>query len=143
MKTWVIVASATRARLFETSGPRKPLEEILDLSNPEERLLTQEIESDKPGRVFDRVGGQRHATQTAVDAKEQVAVRFAKAVVERLASGRYEKRFDALYVVAPPHFLGLLRDQMSVPLSETVKGEVVKDLTREDAAEIQSQLARL
>jgi protein required for attachment to host cells len=143
MKTWVVVASAARARVFEAAGRRQPLQEILDLVNPEDRLQQQDLESDRPGRAFDRLGGQRHAMQTAVDPKQQAASRFAKRLGEQLQADLHAKRFEALCVVAPPHFLGLLREHMSDGVRRVVKGELTKDFTREDAAAVQAQVADL
>jgi len=143
MKTWVIVASAARARIFEGAGVQTPLREVSDLVNPDDRLHAQELKSDKPGRAFDIHGGHRHAVETPVDPKEQAAIRFAKDVVETLEAGLNEGRFDALYLIASPHFLGLLREHIGGPLAGTVKGDVVKDLTREDPDAIQAHIADL
>jgi protein required for attachment to host cells len=143
MKTWVVVASAARARIFEVNGRREPLHEIKDLVNPEDRLQSQALKSDKPGRAFDHMGGQRHAVGTAVDPKEQVAIRFAKQVAEQLDSDRNQGRFEALCVVAPPHFLGLLRGHMGNGLTRTVTGEVINDLTQQDIRSVQEHVAHL
>ncbi len=143
MKTWVLVASAARARFFEVNGRNEPLHELKDLVNPEDRLQAQALKSDKPGRAFDRMGGQRHAMGTAVDPKEQVAIRFAKQVAEQLDADHHSKRFDALCVVAPPHFLGLLRGHMGNDLARTVKGEVNNDLTRQDLQSVRDHVAHL
>jgi protein required for attachment to host cells len=143
MKTWVVVASAARARFFESNGKQGALQELKDMLNPEDRLLSQELKSDKPGRAFDHMGGQRHAVGTAVDPKEQEAIRFAKEVVGELDAERHHNRFDQLCLVASPHFLGLLRDQMREPLARRVKGEVINDLTREDANSVHQHVAHL
>jgi protein required for attachment to host cells len=143
MKTWVVVASAARARFFEANGRREPLQELKDLVNPEDRLRAQALKTDKPGRAFDHLGGQRHSVGTAVDPKEQIAIRFAKQVADQLDADHYNKRFDALCVVAPPHFLGLLRDHMGNGLTGTVKGEVVNDLTQQNARSVQDHVAHL
>ncbi len=143
MKTWVVVASAARARFFEVNGRHEPLLEIKDLVNPEDRLQSKALKSDKPGRAFDRMGGQRHAMGTAVDPKEQVAIRFAKQVAEQLDSDRLHGRFDDLCLVAPPHFLGLLRGHMGNDLTRAVTGEVINDLTQQDIGSVQEHVAHL
>jgi len=143
MKTWVVVASAARARIFEANGRCEPLQELKDLVNPEDRLQAQALRADKPGRAFDHLGGQRHAVGTAVDPKEQVAIRFAKQVADQLDSDRHHRRFDTLCVAAPPHFLGLLRGQMPSGLARTVRGEVTSDMTQQDARWVQEHLAHL
>jgi protein required for attachment to host cells len=143
MKIWVVVASAVRARMFEALGRRAPLHEVKDMVNPEDRLQQQEIEADRPGRAFDSMGRHRHAMGSPVDPKEQGAIRFAKEVVDELEAARHAKRFEALCLVASPHFLGLLRERMSDVLGRSVKGDLTKDLTREDAASVQSHVAHL
>jgi protein required for attachment to host cells len=48
-----------------------------------------------------------------------------------------------LIVVAPPHFLGLLRQQMGDALAGAVEHEVTKDLTRENRGALQAHVAEL
>jgi protein required for attachment to host cells len=76
-------------------------------------------------------------------APKQAAIRFAKEVVDELEAARHAKRFEAFCVAASPHFLGLLRERMSDALGRSVKGDLPKDLTREDAASVQSYVAHL
>jgi protein required for attachment to host cells len=143
MTTWVLVASAARARFFESNGRHEPLHELKDLVNPEDRLRSQALKSDRPGRAFDHLGGQRHAMGTAVDPKEQVAIRFAKQVADQLDADHYDKRFNALCVVSPPHFLGLLRHRMGSRLAGTLKGEIAHDLTQQTAQSVRDHVAHL
>jgi protein required for attachment to host cells len=140
MKTWAMVASSARGRLFEQADRRAPFEEVLDLVNPKGPLPRQALETDKPGRAFDSRGGHRHAMEPRVDAKEEAATRFARQLADALQTGLNEHRFEALYLVAPPHFLGLLRRQLSPGLQRSVAGELGKDLTRADAAGITGQV---
>jgi protein required for attachment to host cells len=143
MKTWVVVASAARARIFEADSRREPLREVQDLVNPEDRLQSRALKTDKPGRAFDHLGGQRHSMGTAVNPKEQVAIRFAKQVADQLDSDRLHRRFGTLCVAAPPRFLGLLRGQMGHGLARTVTGEVIHDLTQQDVQSVQRHMAHL
>ncbi|MCG6966930.1 MAG: host attachment protein [Chromatiaceae bacterium] len=143
MNTWVVVASAARARVFEASGRHTPWEEVMDLVNTDDRQMRREFSSDKPGRVVDSSRGQRHTLDAAVDPKEQAAERFAREVVGQLQAGLQDRRFESLCVVAAPHFLGLLRQNMADPLARTVKDELAKDLTREDAGSLHTHVADL
>jgi protein required for attachment to host cells len=143
MKTRVLVASAARARMFDVNGRREPLVVVKELANPEHRLQAQALKSDKPGRAFDRTGGQRHAVGTSVDPKEQIAIRFAKQVMEQLETDRHRSRFDSLCVVAPPHFMGLLREHMGSSLTQMVRGEVINDLTQQETDSVREHVAHL
>lgn len=143
MKTWVVVASAARARVFEIEGRKKPLKELFDLVHPEERLYRRDLKTDKHGRAYDRVGGQRHTVETPVDPKEKENIDFARQLLDRLDRERYAHHFENMYLVSPPHFLGLLRDNMSDGLARTVQGTLIKDLTKQDAASVQDHLVHL
>ena len=92
---------------------------------------------------MDGARGQRHTMDPSVDPKERAATQFAREVVEQLKSGLNGRRFEQLTVVASPHFLGLLREQMDDVLARTVKHEIIKDLTREDATSLPARVAEL
>ena len=141
MTDWIVVASAARTRIFERAGPRSDLCEIEGLTNSEERLHGHEIDSDRPGRAFDSTGEHRHAMEPPVGAKEKLAVDFARTVVDTLETGRTAHRFEHLWIVAPPRFLGRLRTEMGDALSRTVSREIHKDLTPENPGAIAEQLA--
>ena len=143
MVTWVVVASAARARVFELAKRHADAVEVADFLNPEDRIAKREMASDKPGRSFDSLGEQRHVLEKSMDPKELGARRFAKRVVEFVQEGLRNKRFREACVVAGPHFLGLLREQTSTVLSRAIVEEVSKDLTRSDFESIRRHLATL
>jgi protein required for attachment to host cells len=143
MKSWIVVASAARARLFESSARNQPWQELSDLVNTEDRMSRQEFVSDKPGRVVDGARGQRHTMDPSADPKERAADAFAREIVQRLEQGLQQNQLTDVTVVAPPHFLGLLRKHMSEALAGAVKAEVTKDLTREETGALQRHVADL
>lgn len=143
MKTWVVVASAARARLFEVAGRQKPWKEIVDLVNADDRLSRQDFTSDKPGRAVNTARGQHHTMEPTVDPKEWAAGLFARDLAKRLEAGLHERRYERLIIVAPPHFLGLLRQEMGDALAGAVEHEVHKDLTREEGGALQAHVAEL
>jgi len=143
MKTWVMVANATRARLFELTGRHAPLAELQALVWPEARLKGHEIESDRPGRAFSSRGNQRHAMEPGLPPKEEEAMHFAKHLVQLLQQGLDAHRFDELCVVASPHFLGLLRSEMGTVLKRAVTHDLVKDLTMEGPDRIGDEVRAL
>jgi protein required for attachment to host cells len=143
MITWIAVTSGARARIFETRGRLQPLTEISDMVNPEDRLRKKELRNDKPGRATDAHRGQRHTVGMADNPKDQVARDFARSLVERLTQEAHKNHFDRLCVVAPPRFMGMLREQMSAPVRATLAGEITKDLTAEAPARIHEQVAEV
>ncbi|HEX7080032.1 MAG TPA: host attachment protein [Gammaproteobacteria bacterium] len=139
-KDWIAVADKTRCRIFEQSSRHGPLQEIADLVAPATRLKNQDINADRPGQAFDSVGHGRHAMSSSVEPVEQEAIRFAKEIGETLDAARKRKRFDRLYLVAEPRFLGYLRQAFGRPLQESIAAEIDKDWTAQTSNEIRVRL---
>ena len=122
---WVLVADAQRARLLQREKPGgdwvELAEEGLAVENPPTHLQG----ADRPGRVFDSTGHHEAAKQD-----------FAKALLHRLEQAQASGRFERLMLVAPPHFLGLLRAAISPALLHALRGSIDKDLTKATVAEI-------
>jgi protein required for attachment to host cells len=136
MTTWVLVADSSRARLFCADKALGALEERESFAHPEGRSKTQDLTTDRPGRS----SGNGPNMDYDVEPKRQEAMAFAKALSERLRSGRNDGEFDKLYIVAAPTFLGLLRNKLDIHTAQMLVGEVNKDLTRLDPAKIRSHL---
>ncbi len=132
---WVLVADAQRARLLQREKPGgdwvELAEEGLAVENPPTHLQG----ADRPGRVFDSTGQHRHAVETH-DFHEAAKQDFAKALLHRLEQAQASGRFERLMLVAPPHFLGLLRAAISPALLHALRGSIDKDLTKATVAEI-------
>ena len=141
MTTWILVADNSRARFFAAEKAASPLEEIRDLLYPEARLHEGDLATDKPGR--DRNPGTGAHEFGDDSHKQDGADRFALEVCSALESARNEGAFRKLYVVAAPHFLGLLRKHQSSSLRKMVAGEVDKNLTTQHSDAIRKHLPDL
>ena len=75
-----------------------------------------------------------------VDQSEQERIRFAADIAACLSRGRGEKRFDEVILVAPPHFLGLVRKSLDAATSRLVRAEIDKDLSQLADEEIRTRL---
>lgn len=129
MTIWVLVADNSRARLFSTDSRHGALQELQSFVHPDARLHDRELTSDLPGRALGGSGGARHAMEQRVDPKDAQAIRFAEQLIAHLEDGRVHRRFDRLYVIAPPMLLGLLRDRYG-HLAPMIAGEIDKHLTQ-------------
>ncbi|OYV46032.1 MAG: hypothetical protein B7X12_06740 [Halothiobacillus sp. 20-53-49] len=155
MNTWVVVADAARARVFEvtdntgaytgtahapaTSAPAQgALREIEDLSHPASRLHDQDLASDAPGISSVKGMQSKFGMQEIVPPKEEEAIRFAKEVSDRLK--HHLAKFDRLYVIAAPHFLGLLRHDWDKGVQAKIAAELDLDLSTHSAEEIRQHL---
>lgn len=138
---WIVVADASRARLFRAETPHGPLIELEDAAHSASRLQDHELLSDRAGRAVDTQGHHRHGMEAPTDPHDQEAQRFAHELAERLQVHHNAHDFDGLVLVAPPRFLGFLRQALDEQVAKQVLGSVDLDLTRiYDAAEVQSHL---
>lgn len=126
--TWILVAHRAGARLFENKGPGKGLNLVQDIPHPEGKLRNQDIDSDQPGRSFDRFGQGRHALGTEQEPKEHLAVLFAKELAELLDDGRNQHRYQRLVLIAGPDFLGVLRGALNPQITALVTTSLAKNL---------------
>ncbi len=76
---------------------------------------------------------------TSVEPKEQEAIRFAKQVGDHLQAACHADRCKRLLLVADPHFVGLLKEQLG-SLTDVTVTEIVKNLGQYDSREIRSHL---
>jgi protein required for attachment to host cells len=138
--TWVIVADASRARIFEASNTERALHEIETFMHPEGRAQNRELKTDGAGRYFSRAGAQAHTGGPSVDPAQHEMELFAKRLGEYLDKACGENRFEALYVVAPPKLLGLLRKNLSKTTSQLISETIPKDISWFDERELEHYL---
>lgn len=136
---WVVVADACRARIFETRALGRGLHEIEDFTNPAGRAHSSDLLTDASGGTYSN-GGARHATTPHTDPVEHEVEMFAKRLADRLEKARCEGRFERLYVIAAPRFLGLLREKRSKEISRLVEREIAKDVAQLDTVAIAAQI---
>ena len=136
--TWILSANRSSASLFESDWPGKSMLRIQDIPHPQGRMQNQDIDTDKPGRVFDSFGEGRHSTSPKQEPTEHIAQQFALDLAEMLNKGRLTNAYDKLVLIAEPKFLGILRaalDKNTESLViQTVNKELL-DVKEEDLAE--------
>ena len=138
--TWVVVAESSRARIFRLNGLLNPLQEISDMLNPEGRAHERDLVSDRQGRTFESIGNGRHAKQQEQSTRQQRSMAFARELADRLEQGRTQGRFDQLFLIAPPAFLGLLRKNLTENTRQLIKREIKKNIVRESEDAIRGYL---
>jgi protein required for attachment to host cells len=128
---WVLVADASRARVFAAENRvAGELEEVTDHLHPESRLHNRDLVSDRPGRAADRSTEARSSVEEEGAPKDHEAANFARELAGMLAEAAGKGRFEHLVLCAPPTFMGELRDKLDGWVRQRVSLEVTKDLTR-------------
>lgn len=136
----VVVADASRARLFSANRLERPWTLLEEHDSPEARLHETELASDRAGQK-QSPGGHRTSVTQPTTLHEQAAVRFAallKKAIDALLTASPEAR---LVLVAPPSFLGRLRAGLSAQAARRLHLALDKDLVRESAAGLASHFA--
>ncbi len=128
--TWVLVANARSAALYENQGPNKGL------------TLVKQIEPESDGLVEDLSIGamDRSAWHGPGDLRRSRAKGFAHRLAGELKSGRNHRRFSRAVLVAPPTFMGLLNAELDSATQLKVSGRMEKDYTKNTPADLCGKL---
>lgn len=108
---WVIVADESSATLYSRTSRRGDLEKVQTLRNEDGRKRAGEILADRGGRSFDSFGKGRHTlAREKSGPKTHIAEQFAKQIAEYVGDIVRAGGCRGYSLVAPPKFLGILRD---------------------------------
>lgn len=131
--TWILVSDASRARIFEDRGLVSGLAEVGGYACPGGREHLRDMVSDRSRLKGGGAQGIRAGILAEQDPKDHEAERFARFLADQLRRHLHQQAFDHLVLVAPPHFLGLLRASLDDGLAKRVVTTFDKDLTMLDA----------
>jgi len=135
--TWLLVANRTRARVLEIRSERDQPVERAAFVNPTGRAHERDLDSDAAGRFYGKgEWNQGHSATASESLGEHEVDRFVVEIRDFLDHARSERRFERLWLVAAPAFLGHLRNAFAKPLRDRVALEVDKDLTTDKPDEI-------
>ncbi len=138
---WVVVADRAIARIFsQFDGPESELTSVTTLRHPESRERMSDEVSDGAGSFRGGAISGSEAGEPQQDHRHHTADVFAKEVASYLDAARQRGEYGRLTLVAPPLFLGVLRDSLSPTVSKLVQTEVHKDYTHLDGDKIRAQL---
>ncbi|MFA7605343.1 MAG: host attachment protein [Rhodocyclaceae bacterium] len=138
--TWILVANASLAKLYENMGPNKGLRLVKELLHPESRLKNADLVTDRPGSMAASGNGQG-AKQPHTMPKEHEAKVFAQEIAQELYKGRTRNAFGRAIVVAPPAFMGLLNGVLDQPTAQMISDRFEKDYTKTSEPQLREHLS--
>ena len=138
--TWVVVADSSRARFFTLAGKSEPMQELEGMTHAESRMRNQDEVSDKQGGLAGGHGEGGHAFEAPTDIKHHEAEIFAKQIADKLEHGRVNHAYNKLILVAPPAFLGALRQAMNDHVVNLVSKSLDKNLVAENETVIREHV---
>jgi protein required for attachment to host cells len=146
--TWIVTGDSSRARILQVTG-RERLEEIKDFINPKGRMNDRELRTDAHYR-FNGHGGVGKAGSAPTggpgnDREETSqadleAESFSRQIGRYLEKARNDHRFERLYLIAPPKFLGMLRKALGKEVEKLLREDFDKNLSWLSTREIDSFL---
>ncbi len=135
--TWLVVANASQATVYETEAKPKTLKLLKEYHHPASRAKGSDLASDRPGHFQQEARGMEGTTHGAfnepINPKDYEHERFAIELAKELDAGRNANLFNDLIIVASPHFHGLLNKHMNGQVAEMVSRHIDKDYTAETA----------
>ncbi|NYE60772.1 protein required for attachment to host cells [Duganella sp. 1224] len=147
--TLILAANAGRALFFHSGQHNRQLCHVHDMINDAARQPAADLETDRMGPTS--AGQSMHNTGGALPNKtyqpaqtpaEHEAERFARDINAYLLQSRRDGVYDKLVLIAPPHFLGVLRQVLDPHVRATAQLEINKDYTQLSADELRAQIAR-
>jgi protein required for attachment to host cells len=136
-KVWLLVADAGRAFILACGPKLDDPEVVREFENPKGRMRDVELSSDDTGRTRPRA---RNATAGSAmghstSPHEVAAEEFSSDLASVVRDARNGREFDELILVAPPAFLGLLRQALDKNILGSVR-DVAKDYTGDTPATV-------
>lgn len=141
--TWILIADAGRARLCVQKGLAGPCRMVQSFANPSARGSDRDLGSDRPGRVQQRGSGGRAALQPRLTPKRIESAQFAREVMAAAAAVLDQDAAARLWLVAPPRFLGLLRQGTPAAVCDRIDASLAVDLTAVSEHDLPERLAAL
>ena len=136
-ESWVLVCDASRARIYSFRDGNEPVKLEHDVDRPASRAMAQDLVTDKPGRVQQSGNPSlKPGMEAPTDPKEVEAKRFGGELADLVKNSHATGRFDELVLVAPPHFLGILRQELDAQVLRAVSRSINKDLTHLGEADL-------
>ncbi len=137
---WILVADSSQARIFSAENSQADLIEIETLFHPEGRLHEQNMDSDLPGKNSGSQGAGGHAYSDENSPKEQEEINFALRVANHLSDELNQNKYERLYMVAAPAFLGDLRNAISTRVEKHVAFSLGKNIVTLSPEDIRAYL---
>jgi protein required for attachment to host cells len=143
MTAWILVSDASRANLYSAELREDEWSLVKAFEHLEGREMSREIEATSPpgrGQQGRAQGGRRTALEPRTWPKEAEAQRFAQHLSAYLEEAVASRSFDYLVLVAPPHFLGMLKGSLGRQAAKHLRATIDKDLSTLDATDLRRRL---
>jgi len=133
LTTWIVLADSARADIYASdAGLLRGPDLIEAMHHPASRVPSHELGSDDRGRTRAAPGmgaSTRSGVDFTYDKHDREAELFSHELAQRLDAAGLRGDYEHLILVAPPHFLGLLRKDIDSGTSQRVSASLDRSLT--------------
>ena len=143
IRTWILLADGTRARVVCNAGPGKGVHSIQGMEFHGDNVRSGDIMADRPGRTFDSAGAHRHAMEPHSDPQREAKRSFAMDMIAEMHKQVQKNSFDRLILVAAPATLGDIRKILPKPLLAVLYAEIPKNLVQIPDNELGQHLSKV
>jgi protein required for attachment to host cells len=138
---WVLVCDAAKARVFEIRHGDPTWHAVDLLLHEASRSKASELVSGPAGSRSSEGGSVHHdALAPASSPKDVEKEGFAHTLATMLDQSMRSARFSRWVLVAPPHFLGLMRSELTSELEKHLLTTVDKDYSDLDVHDLRERL---
>lgn len=130
---WIMLANASRARLYSRSSKNGQLSELEDFIHPQSRQAGRAIGDTAPGHVEKDLGGMGHgrtSLEPRVDPRQKAQRQFAHELAEHIDAALRQQRFKSWVLIASNPFLGTLKAELSEAATRALRSTVASDFTQ-------------
>lgn len=128
--TWILIANASEARLFQTKKNPKDMRLIFQFYHPESRLKDIQLVTDGAGKYRQTPRTPKSAYEGPTNPKQVEIERFAHELAHKLNEGRNSHAYENLVVIAPSHIQGLLNKFCNSHVKNLIMVTLDKDYTK-------------
>lgn len=133
---WVLVADASRARIFESDLLFDALVPLEDRVHPASRVPVHDVVSDTRGAEESSVSGIHTRFDRHTDPHRATTDAFARELAAVVCAAHAAHRYDRLVVIAPAQFLGELRAHLDLATARSVIADITHEWTQLPPAEL-------
>lgn len=138
---WVLLANASRARLFERDHDNGALRELGDFVHPDSRLKSAALSHDRAGQGAK--GSARAHFEPPTSPKEREQEHFAEQLAHYLEEAALAERLVGWALIASNPFLGRLRGALGSTAAARLRHHVDRDLTSFAGQELEQRVTEL
>jgi protein required for attachment to host cells len=137
---WVVVANATKARVFERDDENGAMRELADYMHAASRQKGVELTGDRPGLARKSQAATVFAPHATPQEREHA--RFAHELAQALEQAAKDRRMPGLQLFASDPFLGEVKAELGDAARRVLKSSIATDLTAFKGRDLEQRVSR-